>query len=153
MFNQKKGDMLREYCIPGKIDRVSIEDNHICIVCYNSLNPYYNAPTLSCYWHNNNASDRHIFRILFSIDTNRDYVYNMEEFEYQVNLPDEYIGKCITDFLGLFTSCIQNAGLPNLKGARFFSVKFPDDSILRRLMPTLDKKEDGISYFIWQESK
>lgn len=145
--------MLREFFAPKKIDKVSIEDNHICIVCYNSLNPHYNTPTLSCYWYNNNDSDGHIFRMLFSIDTNRDYVYNMEEFEYQINLPDKYITKCVVDFLGLFMSCIKNAGSPQPKVAKFFSVKFPENSILRRLMPPLDMKEDGVSYFIWQESK
>ncbi|MBR3791140.1 MAG: hypothetical protein IKK18_00410 [Clostridia bacterium] len=74
----------------------------------------------------------------------------MEEFECQVNLPDEYIGKCITDFLGLFMSCIKNADAPLPQGAKFFSVKFSENSYLKKLMPTLDKVNET-SYFIWQE--
>ena len=86
-------------------------------------------------------------------DYTKENTYNIEEFEYQRNFPDEYLGHCISKFMLHFVSCTMAAGITPPKDAKYFSVHFSEYSYLKHLMPPLDKKEDGISYFIWQESK
>lgn len=144
--------MLKEKKFENAIHNTPYGDSFICIVNYNKLDNNYGKPTLSYCWYNS-EHNYCVFKLLFSINKTKEYIYNIEEFEYQRNFPDECLGHCISKFMLHFVSCTMAAGITPPKDAKYFSVHFSEYSYLKHLMPPLDKKEDGISYFIWQESK